>query len=63
MAVAAVTEYPEQSAHDAYLEHVRDCLSCDPGASWLCRRGLILHARWRAAEAAQDPSTDVTGGR
>lgn len=44
---------PEKRAHDAYVEHVADCLVCDTAGGVVCHAGLVLHRRWRAAQDAQ----------
>ena len=36
-----------------YLEHVRECESCDTGAGQLCHVGMVRHRAWRQAAEQQ----------
>lgn len=47
------TQSTEQETYNAYAEHLRDCLTCDTAEGTVCRKGRLLHDRWRAAAQAE----------
>lgn len=53
MAVIPQVATNENTAYEEYRDHLADCLDCNPGDGFLCRRGSVLHHRWTLAQDGQ----------